>query len=50
MSGWTAVHVHANNVKPQFERISHKVLVLQDAESLDLSVRIQESLKLGSEA
>jgi hypothetical protein len=49
---WIAVHVHANKVKPQLKRMSHKVLVLWDGQLLASSVRVQESLRLrvGSEA
>jgi hypothetical protein len=45
-----AVHVHANKVKPQLERISHRVLVLQDGQLLASSVRIWVSLRPVSEA
>jgi hypothetical protein len=45
-----AVHVHANKVETQPETMSHKVLVLQDGESLASSVRIWVLLRPGSEA
>jgi hypothetical protein len=45
-----AVHVHANKVKPQLKKMSHKVLVLQDGQLLESSVWILVSPRLESEA
>jgi hypothetical protein len=42
--------VHANKVKLQLKRMSHKVLVLPDGQLVASSVWIQVSLRLGSEA
>jgi hypothetical protein len=50
MFGCTAVHVQANKVKPQLQRMSHNVLVLAGEEVLESSVWTQVSLRLGSEA
>jgi len=51
MFGWTAVHVHANKVKAQLKKMSHKVLVLLlDGQLLTSSVGAVVPLQTDSEA
>jgi hypothetical protein len=50
MFGCTAVHVQANKVKPQLQRMSRKVLVSEGEHTLESSVWILVSFRLGSEA